>query len=207
MDVIGTINGALRRIPAFTIYVLGAAWAAYLFWLGLTGGLGPEPINALEREYGDVAIKLLILGLAVTPLRRWPGLNLMPFRRAIGVTAFFFVLAHFLVFALLDLQSLSRVWEEIVKRPYITVGMLAFVMLIPLALTSNNMSVRKLGGAAWRQIHKLTYPAAVLAALHYLWLVKGIQIEPIVHAVLIGGLLLVRYIPKRRARPMRAVQG
>lgn len=202
-----TINSTLRRLPAWTLYIAGALWAAWLFWLGLTGGLGPEPINALEREYGDVAIKLLILGLAVTPLRRWPGLNLMPFRRAFGVTAFFFVLAHFLVFAVLDVQSLERVWQEVVKRPYVTVGMAAFLMLIPLGVTSNNYSVRKMGGAAWRQLHKLVYPAAVLSALHYLWLVKGFQIEPIVYAALIVGLIALRYAPKRKPVRARAVQG
>lgn len=192
MDIIGTLNSGLRRIPTWLIYIAGAAWAVYLFWLGLTGQMGAEPINKLERAYGEVALQLLVLGLAVTPLRRWPGLNLMKFRRAIGVTAFFFVLAHFLVFAVLDVQSVGRVWTEIVKRPYVTVGMASFLMLIPLALSSNNLSVRKLGGAVWRKLHKLTYVAAILGAVHYLWLVKGFQIEPIVYAVIIGGLLLTR---------------
>jgi len=203
MQVVGGINNGLRKVPAWLVYLGGLGWAAYLFWLGLSNQLGPEPINTLERLYGDVAIKLLILGLAVTPLRKWPGLNLMKFRRAIGLTAFGFVLAHFMVFAILDVQTLERVWTEIVKRPYVTIGMAGFLLLIPLALTSNNLSVRKLGGAGWRKLHKLTYAAALLGAVHYLWLVKGFQIEPVVYTALIVGLLLTR-IKWSRARAVFA---
>lgn len=200
MDVSGTINGGLRKVPAWTIYIVGTAFAGWLFYLGLTGGLGPEPINALEREYGEIGLKLMVLGLLVTPLRKWTGVNLMKFRRAIGVTAFFFVLAHFLVFAILDVQSLGRVWTEIVKRPYVTVGMVSFLMLIPLAVTSNNVSVKRLGAASWRQLHKLTYPAAILGAVHYIWLSKGFQIEPLVFLIVILGLLAARISWKKRSR-------
>lgn len=199
MAITDRINTTLRKIPAWTIYIAGALGAVWLFYLGLTGGLGVEPINALEREYGELALKLMVLGLMVTPLRKWTGINLMKFRRAIGVTAFFFVLAHFLVWTVLDVQSLSRVWEEIVKRPYVTVGMAAFLMLIPLAVTSNNRMMKRLGGASWRNLHKLTYPAAVLGGIHYLWLVKGFQLEPIIYLVIIIGLLAVRRNWSRKA--------
>ena len=198
--MIDRLNSTLRRVPAWLIYVAGAVYAGWLFYLGLTGGLGVEPINALERAYGEFGLQLLVLGLAITPLRRFLGLNLLKFRRAIGVTTFFFILAHFLVWAVLDVQSLERVWADILKRPYVTVGMLAFVLMIPLALTSNNWSLRKLGGAAWRKLHKLTYPVAVLGAIHYLWLVKGFQIEPIVYLGLILGLLAARMSWQSRKR-------
>jgi len=112
-----TINGWLRRLPVWPLYAMGAAWVAWLFWLAASGQLGAEPINRLEREYGQVAIKLIVLGLAVTPLRNLTKVSLLKFRRAIGVTAFGFVLAHFLVWVLLDVQSVARVWEEIVRRP------------------------------------------------------------------------------------------
>ncbi len=204
MDVTGKINRAARKVPAWTIYIVGAVWAAFLFYLGLTGGLGAEPINALEREYGEIGLKLLVVGLLITPLRSWFGINLIKFRRAIGVTTFFFILAHFLVFAILDVQSLERVWTEVVKRPYVTVGMVSFVMMIPLAITSNNLSVRKMGAAAWKKLHWLTYPTAILGAIHYLWLAKGFQIEPIVYLVIIGGLVAYRYKPKKKSAMRQA---
>lgn len=187
------LNTTFRKIPAWLIYVISAAWAAWLFYLGLTGGLGVEPINALEREYGEVALKLIVVGLIITPLRNYAGINLLKFRRAIGVSAFFFVLAHFLVWAVLDVQSVARVWEDILKRPYITVGMVGFALMIPLAVTSNNFLLCKLGAATWRQLHKLTYPIAVLGAVHYLWLVKGFQLEPLVYLGVILGLLALRF--------------
>lgn len=194
-----TINSALRRVPAWTIYIVGAAWAGWLFFLGVTGGLGVEPINGLEREYGEIGLKLLVVGLAVTPLRKYAGINLLKFRRALGVTTFFYILAHFMVWALLDVGTFARVWEEIIKRPYVTVGMLSFVMMIPLALTSNNLSLRKMGGMAWCKLHKLTYPVAVLGAVHYLWLVKGFQLEPIIYLIVVLGLLTLRAQKTRKA--------
>lgn len=199
MTLTDHMNAGLRRVPPWLIYVAGASWATWLFWLGATGGLGVEPIEALEHEYGKIALQLIVLGLAVTPLRQIAGLNLLRFRRAIGVTTFFFVLAHFLVWAVLDVQSLARIWADIAERPYVTIGMAGFCLLVPLAATSNNLSVRKLGAAAWRKLHRLTYPAAVLGAVHYVWLAKGFQLEPLVYLVLVLGLVALR-IPAVKAR-------
>ena len=196
MSVVDRLNSVARKVPTWVVYLLLALPIPYLFYLGLTGGLGREPIKALEHEYGELALKLLIVGLAITPLRRYVGVNLIKFRRAIGVMTFFFVLAHFLVWAILDVQALDRIWEDIVKRPYITVGMAGFLCLIPLALTSNNWSVRKLG-QRWRVLHKLTYLAVILGGAHYIWLVKGIQLEPLLYMAVILGLLALR-LPKRR---------
>lgn len=200
MSISQAINSALRKVPAWTIYIVATLWVVWLFYLGLTGGLGVEPINTLERAYGELGLKLLVLGLLVTPLRKWTGVNLLKFRRAIGVTAFCVVVAHFTVWAVLDVQTLERVWQEIVKRPYVTVGMAAFVMLIPLAATSNNLAVRKLGALRWRKLHKLTYPAAILGGIHYLWLVKGFQIEPIIYLIIILGLIAARYVTRSGQR-------
>ena len=143
--MVDRLNKYMRKVPAWLIYVGATAYMAWLFFLGVTGGLGPEPINALEREYGLLALQFVTVGLAVTPLRRRFGVNLLKFRRAIGVSAFFIVAAHLMVWLLLDLQSLERIWADILKRPYITIGMLAFLMMVPLGVTSNNWSVRKLG--------------------------------------------------------------
>ena len=196
--MVRAINDALRRVPAWPVYLLGAAWAGWLFWLGLSGALGPEPINALERRYGEVALWLLIAGLAVTPLRTFTGVQLLKFRRALGLTAFGFVVAHLAVWAVLDLQSLSRIGEELVKRPYITIGFAAFLLLVPLAVTSNNASIRRMGALAWRKLHRLTYAAVLLGAVHYVWLVKGWPAEPFVYLGLILALLALRLIPARR---------
>lgn len=191
MALANPINSAARRVPAWSIYILCAGWAGWVFFLGATGGLGVEPIEALEHEYGAMALNLLVAGLAITPLRRYAGINLLKFRRAMGVSAFFLVLAHVLVWAVLDVQSLDRIWADIVKRPYVTVGMAGFLLLLPLALTSNNRAVRRLG-SKWRKLHKLTYPAVVLGAVHFLWLVKGFQWEPLIYLVVILALLATR---------------
>lgn len=192
MSIAKRLNGALRRVPAWSIYVVAAIWVAWMFYLAATNQMGPEPINALEREYGAMGFKLLIAGLAVTPLRNWTGINLIKFRRALGVTTFFLILAHFMVWAVLDVQTVARVWTEIMKRKYVTVGMAAFVLFLPLALTSNNLAIRRMGPVAWRRLHKLVYPAAILAGIHYLWLVKGIQLEPVVYMTVILALLVIR---------------
>lgn len=197
MNPVPALNRAVRRVPGWTFYVVGALYAVWLFYLGLTGGLGVEPIRALEQEYGAVAIKLILAGLAVTPLRQWLGLNANSWRRAIGVTAFFFVLAHFLVWAALDVQRISAIWADIVKRPYVTIGMLGFACLIPLAVTSNNWAVRRLGPLKWRRLHKLAYPAAVLGAVHFVWLSRGFQIEPLIYLAITLALLAFRFWPAR----------
>jgi sulfoxide reductase heme-binding subunit YedZ len=203
--VMARVNAGLRRVPPWGLYLAGVGWGAWLFWLAATGGLGVEPIEALEHRYGELALQLVVAGLAVTPLRKVLGLNLMPFRRAIGVLAFGFVLAHFLVWAVLDVQSLSAIWADIVKRPYVTIGMAGFALLIPLAVTSNNWALRRLGGMRWRKLHKLAYPAAVLGAVHYIWLAKGFQIEPLVYLAIILALLAVRFlrVPMIRAADRR----
>jgi sulfoxide reductase heme-binding subunit YedZ len=194
MSLTQYINSGVRRVPAWPLYILGATYMLWEFWLGLNG-LGPygvEPINVLEREYGEIALILLIAGLAVTPLRIWAGINLIKFRRAIGLLAFFYILAHFLVFAVLDVQTLGRVVTEVIKRPYVTVGFLGFLSLIPLAVTSNNWSIRRMGPLRWRRLHKLAYPAAIIGALHYIWLVKGWPLEPFLYMGAVVALLVLR---------------
>ncbi|EPX82407.1 putative membrane protein [Rubellimicrobium thermophilum DSM 16684] len=195
LPLVQRLNGILRRLPAWPLYPLGAAWMAWLFWRALSG-VSVEPIDWLERAYGETALQLLVAGLAVTPLRRFTGLSLLRFRRALGLLCFAFVLAHLTVWAILDVQALDAVWADIVKRPYVTIGMTAFLLLLPLALTSNDWSIRRLGGAAWRRLHRLVYPAAVLGAVHYVWLARGFAIEPLVYLALILGLLALR-LPRR----------
>ena len=196
------INGGLRRVPAWLVYLGGFLWMGWLFYRGVTDFSLIEPIDWLEREYGITALQLLVATLAVTPLRRFLGVSLLRFRRALGLMVFAFVLAHLLVWALLDVQALGAVWADIVKRPYVTVGMAAFLLLVPLALTSNNGSVRRLGGGGWRRLHWLTYAVAVLGGIHYVWLARGFALEPLVYLAVVLGLLATR-VPLGRMVPAR----
>ena len=193
MGPVQRINGWLRAVPAWTLYVAGALPPVWLFALAASGRLGADPVKGLERQMGEWALMLMVAVLAVTPLCRFLGLNLLKFRRAIGLLAFFYVLGHFLVWILFDMGLLwSQILADIVKRPYVTLGMAAFLMLLPLAVTSNNRSIRRLGAARWQKLHKLTYPAALAGAVHYIWLVKSWPPEPFVYLALILTLLALR---------------
>ena len=195
------INSTARRVPVWLVYVLYLLPAPILLYMGVTGGLGVEPVGALEHELGEIALQLLIIGLCISPLRKHLGINFLKFRRAIGLLAFIYVVLHLLVWAVLDVQSLERIWADILKRPYITIGMAAFLLMLPLAVTSNNASVRKLG-PAWRKLHTLVYPVVLMGAVHFLWVRKGFQVEPIIYLCVILGLLALRLngLPLRHKR-------
>ncbi|MFU1605285.1 protein-methionine-sulfoxide reductase heme-binding subunit MsrQ [Sulfitobacter pontiacus] len=194
--MIHRLNTIARRVPTWVVYIVGLLPIPWLLFQAQTGGLGAEPIKALEKELGLLALQLLIAGLAITPARRYLRLNLIKFRRALGLLAFIYVSLHLLVWLVLDVGILSQIWADILKRPYITIGMAGFACLVPLAATSNNFSIRKLG-ATWRKLHRLTYLAAILAGVHFIWLVKGFQIEPLLYMAAILALLVLR-LPKRR---------
>ncbi|WP_299367422.1 protein-methionine-sulfoxide reductase heme-binding subunit MsrQ [uncultured Tateyamaria sp.] len=196
--IVDRINKAARWVPTWAVYIVYTIPVPVLLYLGMTNGLGRDPVKALEHELGEIALQLLIIGLCISPLRKMLGINLIKFRRTIGVLAFTYVALHLLVWAILDVQSLERVWADILKRPYITIGMAAFVLMIPLAVTSNNRSVRSLG-PTWRKLHLLTYPVALLAAIHYVWLAKGFQLEPLVYLTVILALLAYR-VPTLRKK-------
>jgi len=190
------------------LYLLGMLPAAWTFYLGLIDQLGADPQKTLERTLGLWALRFLILALAVTPLRRLGVANLVRYRRALGLIAFYYAALHVTVYTVLDQGlDLAAIWADIVKRPYITVGMLAFTLLVPLAITSNAPMIRRLGGAAWQRLHRLVYLAAAAAVLHFIMLVKSWSPELILYAVLIAGLLAVRLIARRPGaarRPARA---
>ncbi|MFV0335988.1 MAG: protein-methionine-sulfoxide reductase heme-binding subunit MsrQ [Tropicimonas sp.] len=191
----------MRRLPAWPLYLLGAVPVFWLFWRGVQGGLGVDPVKAIEHRLGLWGLWWLIASLAITPLMRLTGLRLLKFRRAIGLTGFFYIVAHLLVWLVLDVQILSQIWADILKRPYITVGMAAFGLLIPLALTSNDWSLRRLGPVRWRRLHRLSYLAIPLGAVHFTMLVKGWQIEPLIYLAAIVAILALRL---RRRKPARA---
>ncbi|MEP3920552.1 protein-methionine-sulfoxide reductase heme-binding subunit MsrQ [Ascidiaceihabitans sp.] len=197
--MIDTLNTIFRKIPVWLVWVLYLIPVPVLLYMGMTGGLGREPIKALEHELGEIALQLLIIGLCLTPLRRFIGLNLLKFRRAIGLLAFTYVALHLLVWLVLDVQILSQIWQDILKRPYITIGMVGFLVMVPLAVTSNNRSVRTLG-PKWRTLHKATYLAAVLGGAHFLMVSRGIQLEPLLYMATILALIGLRFY-KPRKRP------
>ena len=196
--LIQTVNTGLRKIPIWAIYIMFPIPGILAILAGLNNNLGVEPIKELEKALGGFALKLLILGLGITPFLHFTRINLVRFRRAIGVVAFGYLFAHFLTWLFLDVQLLSQIWADILKRPYITVGFLGFIATVPLALTSNNWSVRRLG-RFWRVLHRLTYIAAVLGGVHYIMLVKGFQIEPLVYMSVILAFLAVRVQHWRRS--------
>ncbi len=179
-----------------------AVWVLCLLPLGvlgyqfLTDDLGANPIDHVTRTLGDWTIRILLASLAMTPLRilfgiSWP----VSLRRLLGLFAFFYVCLHFAVWIVLDHffdwgELLADVW----KRPYITVGMLALALLVPLAATSTTGMVKRLGGLVWRRLHRLVYVAAVLGVLHYLWLAKKGVNGPFVYAGVLTVLLGVRLV-------------
>jgi sulfoxide reductase heme-binding subunit YedZ len=180
--------------------------AVSTFYFGLTDQLGADPQKTLERTLGVWALRFLIVCLAITPLRRLGGPNLVRYRRSIGLLAFYYAALHLTTYTVLDQGlDLAAIWADILKRPYITVGMLAFLVLVPLAITSNAVMIRRLGGAAWQRLHRLIYLAAAAAAVHFIMLVKSWPAEPLIYAALVTALLLLRLVFKlqRRARPKR----
>ncbi len=198
--MIEAVNSLARRVPNGVLYVLGALPFAWLVWMTATGGLGPDPVKSIERQAGLWGLQLLVATLAVSPARRI-GLNLIKLRRPLGLLSFFYILLHFATWVVLDMDlRLDQILAELWKRPYILIGFAAFVAMVPLALTSNNLAVRRLGPKAWRRLHLLTYGIAIAGIVHYLLLVKVVTLEPLIYAALVLGLLAFRLVaPKRRA--------
>lgn len=193
MGLVAKINAGAKRVPPWLIYMVGFGWSAWLFWQAMNGHLGADPVKGLERALGLLGLKLLVAGLCVTPLRKYVGVNLIKFRRALGLTAFYYIGVHFLTWIALDMGLLlSQVLADIFKRPYVTIGMAGLVLLIPLAITSNNKMVRRLGTSRWQRLHMLTYLAVPLGGLHFIWLVKAWPPEPFVYMGIILALLATR---------------
>lgn len=203
----GAPAGWQRWLRPGHLYWIGMVPAVWTFYLGLTDQLGADPMKTLERSLGVWALRFLILGLAITPLRRLTGFSLLRYRRAVGLLAFFYVVLHLTTYLVLDqLLDLRVIWADIVKRPFITVGMGAFLVLAPLAATSSNAAIRRLGGAAWTRLHRWVYLAAALAAVHFVMVVKAWPARPLVYAALVAVLLAFRLAVRRR-RPPAGSQG
>ncbi|MCY4155600.1 MAG: sulfoxide reductase heme-binding subunit YedZ [Gammaproteobacteria bacterium] len=166
-------------------------WA--LVYNGATNNLTANPIKEITHFTGEWALHFLLITLAITPLRRLTGNNsLIRFRRMLGLFAFFYACLHFCTYLVLDqFFDWHEIVQDVAKRPYITVGFSAFVLLIPLALTSTNKMVQRLG-RNWRRLHSLIYPIAILVICHYLWLVKADILPPLLYGLVLCLLLALR---------------
>ena len=193
MTLTQKINGGLRKVPAWPLYILGLLPPVWLFYQAVTGALGVDPVKTMEHQMGEWGLQLLIVSLMITPIRKHVGLNLVKYRRAIGLLAFFYILGHLMVWLSLDIQfRWGEIWKDILKRPAITIGMVGFVVMVPLALTSWNGAIRRLGAAAWQRLHKLAYLAVLAGGIHYVMVVKTWQTEPLLYLAVILALLMLR---------------
>lgn len=180
--------------------------AAFVIAEGIRGKLGANPIAEALNAFGLLALVLLIVSLACTPLRVVLGVAwLQPLRRTFGLLGFFYVVLHFLLYAVVDQGlALKAIATDVAKRPFITVGFLAFLLLIPLAWTSTRTQVVRLGGARWRKLHKLAYLVAPLGVLHFVLRVKKDLTEPIVYGAIVVVLLGVRVVVRLRKKSTAA---
>ncbi len=185
--------GAILRNPKLWVFGLCLVPLARLVVLGVSGGLGANPIEFITRSTGTWTLVGLLATLAVTPLRRLTGrTDLIRYRRMLGLFSFFYASLHFITYFWLDqFFDPAAILRDIVKRPFITVGFTAFVLLIPLAATSTQAMMRRLG-RRWQVLHRLVYAIAVLGVLHYLWLVKKDMTEPLIYGGVLAVLLLAR---------------
>jgi len=171
--------------------------------------LGANPVEFLQHATGDWTLRFLVLTLCITPFRKLLNLpDLIRFRRMLGLFAFFYVCLHFLTYLGPDQSfDLAGMWKDVAKRPFITVGFLGFVLLIPLALTSTTGWIRRLGGKRWQMLHRAIYITAICGVIHYYWLVKSDVRKPLFYGALVAILLLWRlgsWISKRRSQaPVR----
>jgi len=186
--------------PASQLLLLKlAVWAAALLPLallvfdGFTDGLGADPIESATHRTGWWGLVLLMATLAVTPVRRLTGWNrIAGVRRLLGLWAFAYIVLHFCVYLVDQDLALTYIREDILERPYITAGFAAFVLMIPLAVTSTAGMIRRLGGRRWQRLHRLVYVSAVLGVLHFVWLVKADLREPLIFAAVLAVLLALR---------------
>ncbi|HWL56482.1 MAG TPA: protein-methionine-sulfoxide reductase heme-binding subunit MsrQ [Paracoccus sp. (in: a-proteobacteria)] len=198
------LNRWFRKLPVWVVWALGAIPLALLVWDVLHGNLGIDPVRDIEHRLGRTALYLLIGTLAVTPLLRLTRINLMRFRQALGLICFSYVILHLSAWVVFDMAFLwAQMLKDVVKRPYLIFGMLAFLMLLALAVTSNRLSMRRMG-AGWRRLHRLIYPAALLAALHWIWALKLWESKPLLMLAAILALLALRLLWILRLRSRSA---
>lgn len=212
----------IRWVAKPIVFAAALVPFAHLIWRAVYGGLTADPLTEVTNETGIWTLRLVVGTLALTPVRRVTGWNVLTkFRRMMGLFAFFYGALHFLTylvgdrFASLDFPDgivamstvwnlLASIWEDIAKRPYITVGFIAFVSMIPLALTSTTGWIRRLGGRNWQRLHRLVYLTGIAGVTHYWWKVKADTLHPAIYATIVAILLGFRLVRSvRRSRWQR----
>ena len=184
-----------KKLAKPAVFLAALTPFIYLVWALMTGGLGPNPVDSLTNQTGTLAIRMLLISLALTPLRyllkqTWP----LRYRRMLGLFAFFYASLHVLIYLVLDQQlSLHFILEDLVKRPYILAGTTAFLLLLPLAITSTRKMVKRLG-RRWSLLHRGVYLASTAAVVHYVWLAKGDLLEPFVYLAILMVLFSYRLV-------------
>ena len=202
-------NLLLSRWSKLVVFLACLSPFAYLFWRAYSGQLTANPVEFVQHFTGDWTLRFLLITLSITPLRRLLNLpDLIRFRRMLGLFAFTYVCLHFLTYIWPDQDfNLAGMWKDVAKRPFITVGFLGFVLLIPLALTSTKGWMRRLGGKRWQALHRLIYVIAICGVIHYYWLVKSDHRLPLLYGAILGVLLLFRLVSsvlKPRPAPIPA---
>jgi sulfoxide reductase heme-binding subunit YedZ len=190
------------------VFAAGLLPLAVLLWRAIGGDLGANPIEAVTLFTGRWALRLLLVTLAISPLRRLTGWHrLIGFRRMLGLFAFFYAALHFTIYLVIDqFFDWETIADDITKRPFITAGFAAFVLLIPLAVTSTQGWIRRLG-RRWQQLHRLIYAGAILAVIHFIWKVKSDLRDPLWYASILGLLLGFRVVWWIAARQRRSATG
>jgi sulfoxide reductase heme-binding subunit YedZ len=194
------LSGALKSAWARPVaHLLCLGPFAMMLWAAFNDGLGANPVEKLTHETGLWTLRLLLVTLSLSPLRQWSGVSAwLRLRRLAGLYSYFYCCCHFSIWFIADHSfDLGEMLEDVIKRPYITLGFSAFVLLLPLALTSNRAMQRRLG-RKWKTLHQLVYVILVLGVLHFLWLVKADYLQPTIYAIIAIILLLHRVGPVKR---------
>jgi sulfoxide reductase heme-binding subunit YedZ len=185
------LSNKWTKLPVFLLCLVPLG---ILLWRALTANLGANPVEFIQHATGDWTLRFLVLTLCITPFRKLLKLHdLIRFRRMLGLFVFFYACLHFLTYLGPDQSfDLSAIWKDVYKRPFITMGFAAFVLLIPLALTSTAGWIRRLGGRRWQMLHRLIYISAICGVIHYYWLVKSAVLRPLTYGAIVAVLLLWR---------------
>lgn len=191
-----TRSQLISRVIKPIVFVAALGPFFYLVWGLVTNNLGANPVDAVTDTTGLWTLRLILITLAITPVRKLTGWNvLIRFRRLLGLFAFFYGSLHFATYIVLDhFFAVGEMWADLEERPFITAGFTAYVLILPLALTSTSGMIRRLGGRRWQQLHRLIYAAGIAAVFHYLWVVKVQEPSPFAYGAILAVLLGVRVL-------------